>query len=209
MVLDSHRHLADRFLDPLARPLERVSPNAISWAAFGCAAAASAALVVGGGPLLGLAAFLVFLNALLDALDGKVAKATGRASLRGDFVDHVLDRYADVFVLGAIALGPYCPPALGLVAIVGVLLTSYMGTQAQAVGLGRDYGGLLGRADRLALLIGAIAIQAIADPAGRVALGVAPVALTVLGWAIAAIGVLSHITAAQRALRAWRRLSAK
>ena len=38
-------------------------------------------------------------------------------------------------------------------ALVFTLLTSYMGTQAQAVGLKRNYGGLLGRADRMVLLL--------------------------------------------------------
>ena len=37
--------------------------------------------------------------------------------------------------------------------MVGMLLTSYMGTQSQAVGYQRVYGGLLGRADRLVLLM--------------------------------------------------------
>ena len=149
------------------------------------------------------------LNALLDALDGKVAKATGRASARGDFLDHVLDRYADVFVLGGIAFSPYCPPSLGFLAVVGVLLTSYVGTQAQALGLGRHYGGVLGRADRLVILIAALALRAAADPAGRVLLGFGAASFTVLGWAIAAIAVLAHFTAVQRAAGIWRRLLAR
>ncbi|HWR28149.1 MAG TPA: CDP-alcohol phosphatidyltransferase family protein, partial [Candidatus Thermoplasmatota archaeon] len=90
---------------------------------------------------------------LFDAIDGKVAKLTNKASARGDFLDHVLDRYADVFMVGALALSSWCRPPIGLLAIVGVLLTSYMGTQAQAIGHRRDYSGLLGRADRLVLLI--------------------------------------------------------
>ena len=209
MVLDDYRELADRFLEPLARPLRAVNPDALSWVALLCALAAGAAIVMGGGYALAFAAFLVLLNALFDALDGKVAKATGRDSVRGDFLDHVLDRYADVFVLGGIAFSPYCPPALGLLAVVGVLLTSYMGTQAQAVGLGRYYGGLLGRADRLVILIAALAVQAAADPAGRVLLGFGAASFTVLGWAIAAIAILGNLTAMQRAAGIWRRLSAK
>jgi archaetidylinositol phosphate synthase len=39
------------------------------------------------------------------------------------------------------------------------MLTSYMGTQAQALGVGRDYSGVLGRADRLVLLLFAPLIQ--------------------------------------------------
>ena len=42
---------------------------------------------------------------------------------------------------------------IGFGAIIGVLMLSYMGTQAQAVGAGREYAGLLGRADRLIVLM--------------------------------------------------------
>jgi archaetidylinositol phosphate synthase len=90
---------------------------------------------------------------LFDAIDGKVAKLTNKASARGDFLDHALDRYADVFMVGALAVSSWCRPPIGLLAIIGVLLTSYMGTQAQAIGHKRDYSGLLGRADRLVLLL--------------------------------------------------------
>jgi archaetidylinositol phosphate synthase len=99
------------------------------------------------------AALFVLLNGLFDAIDGKVAHLTNKASARGDFIDHVLDRYADVFMVGGLALSPWCRSPIGLLAIIGVLLTSYMGTQAQAIGYKRDYSGLLGRADRLVLLM--------------------------------------------------------
>jgi len=95
----------------------------------------------------------VFLNSLFDALDGKVAKITGKQSKRGDFLDHTIDRYSDIFILLGIILGPLSRTWLGIFAIIGVLMTSYMGTQADAVGVSRDYGGIAGRAERLLLLI--------------------------------------------------------
>ena len=207
MVLDAYRDLADKFLKPMARSLGTVNPDTLSWAALVCALGGGIAVAIGGGWALALATLLVLLNALLDALDGKVARATGRASTRGDFLDHVLDRYADVFVLGGVAVSPYCPPTLGFLAIIGVLLTSYMGTQAQAVGLKRHYGGLLGRADRLVILVAALALQAIVDPSGQTLLGFGPASLTILGWAMAVFAVLGNVTAIQRAVGIWRRLS--
>ena len=54
--------------------------------------------------------------------------------------------------MGGIALGPLVDMTIGFSAIVGILMLSYMGTQAQAVGAGREYAGLLGRADRLVVL---------------------------------------------------------
>ena len=109
--------------------------------------------------LLLVSSVCVGLNGFLDALDGKVARLLNIASLRGDLLDHVLDRYSDVFILGGIILSGWCDTRIGLVALVGVLLTSYLGTQAQAVGLKRKYEGFLTRADRLTILIIAPLIQ--------------------------------------------------
>src|SRR3989475_3000540 len=146
MVLDRYRAFADRILVPVASRLIRVNPNLVSWVAFLGAVGAGVAFFFGGAGFLGLALGLILVNAYLDALDGKIAKMTGKASMRGDFLDHVLDRYADVFMLGGIAFNAtYCRLGVGTLALLGVLLTSYMGTQAQAVGQGRAYGGVLGR----------------------------------------------------------------
>ena len=207
MVLDAYRHLADVVLDPIARRLSGVSPNALSAAALVSAGFAGISFLFPGGWPLALGAFFVFLNALLDALDGKVAKIAGKASRRGDFLDHVLDRYADVLMLGGLAIGPYVPVWLGLLAIVGVLLTSYMGTQAQAVGAGRDYRGILGRADRLVILVVAAVLQAGFDPNSIRDLGIEPLRYSVLGWAMVLFAVLGNLTAIQRAVSTWRQLS--
>jgi archaetidylinositol phosphate synthase len=103
----------------------------------------------------------VGLNSILDLLDGKVAQMAGKASPRGDFLDHAVDRFSDtVFILG-IAVSPWANESIGLAALAGTLLTSYMGTQAQAVGLKRHYGGLLGRADRMVLLLAIPLLQAV------------------------------------------------
>jgi archaetidylinositol phosphate synthase len=95
---------------------------------------------------------LIFASGVFDVLDGEVARTTRTASRQGDFLDHVVDRYADLVILLGIAASGFVNPLLALLALVSLLLTSYMGTQAQAVGAGRAYGGLLSRADRLVLL---------------------------------------------------------
>jgi hypothetical protein len=109
----------------------------------------------------------------------------------------VLDRYADVVIVVGLAggVGQY---ALGFAAVTGVLMTSYLGTQAQAVGLDRVYGGLGGRADRLAL-VGLVAV--LAPAVGRFA------GLTVVGWLLVALAIVGHLTALQRFYHAMRALS--
>ncbi len=106
----------------------------------------------------------------------------------------MIDRYADVFILGGACLGGYVDPAVGTVVLAGVLLVSYLGTQAQAVGIGRVYGGIMGRADRLIIIILATSVNIVYTPA----FGVYGVNYSILGWALVLIGIASHITALQR-----------
>lgn len=159
MVLDEHRDTVDPVLTKIAGRLKNINPDTISWIALLCALIAGAFFYISTPDtellnyFLFFAVLFVFLNGLFDALDGKIAKLTNKSSLRGDFLDHALDRFADVFIVGGLALSPWIRPSIGLIAMIGVLLTSYMGTQAQAVGYKRVYAGLLGRADRLALLM--------------------------------------------------------
>jgi archaetidylinositol phosphate synthase len=162
MVAEGYRARVQPYVDRMARPFLRWSPNQLSVLAFAlCAgAAALAAGVRFTTPLLFLGVtFLVFFGGVFDVLDGEVARATGRSSRRGDFLDHVLDRYADVLLMLGFAVSGFANPILALVALVSLLLTSYMGTQAQAVGLGRIYRGLLSRADRLLILAAVAALE--------------------------------------------------
>ncbi len=117
-----------------------------------------------------------------------------KASKRGDFLDHAIDRYADVFMVGGLALSSWCDVRIGLLAIVGMLLTSYMGTQAQAIGYKRDYSGLLGRADRLVLLMITPLIQHIILHYNFQM----PWGFSLLEWVLIYFAVMGNITAVQR-----------
>jgi archaetidylinositol phosphate synthase len=158
MVLDNYRTTLDWWLVPLAKAFRRVDPDVFTWASLAVAVLGGVAFWRSGPSAEGLTLLLVawacvLLNSVLDLLDGKVAKLTGKATPRGDYLDHAVDRFADTaFILG-IAFSPWARLEWGVAAIVAILLTSYMGTQAQAVGLKRNYGGLLGRADRMVLLL--------------------------------------------------------
>ncbi len=159
MVLDRTRDKADPLLTIIGKRFSSVNPDILTWCALLFSFVAGVFFYFSTPEtelqnfFLFFAVFFVILNGFFDAIDGKVAKLTNKASTRGDFLDHALDRYADVFMVGGLSLSSFCRPPIGLLAMTGVLLTSYMGTQAQAIGYKRDYSGLLGRADRLALLI--------------------------------------------------------
>ncbi|UCG70715.1 MAG: CDP-alcohol phosphatidyltransferase family protein [Thermoplasmata archaeon] len=202
MVLNSYRASADPYLLPLAKRMRNVEPNTLTWLAFIFAVLAGLFFYLGRVWLLLLAALCIFLNAIFDALDGKIAKITGKASKRGDFLDHVLDRYADVFIIGGIMLSVHCDWIIGLLALLGVIFASYMGTQAQALGCGRDYSGILGRADRLVILTIVPLIQFLAylDLNGRIWI------FTPMEYAMIWFAFAGHFTAIQRGIRTWERL---
>ncbi len=200
MVLDGKRSLVDPLLTGLATKLDFASANFFSWLAFLFAIIAGF-LFYFSDPnnavtwtYLPLASLFIFSNGLFDAIDGKIAKLTNTSSKQGDFLDHALDRYADVFIVGGLGLSPWCDMRIGFFALIGMLLTSYMGTQAQAVGYRRVYGGILGRADRLVLLMIAPVIHFLLINNNAVLIW----GYNVLEWVLIIIAIVGNITAAQR-----------
>lgn len=201
MTLDRLRPLASRVVNPFVEASARagLTPNTLSVTAFALALGAGVAFsFTDTSPWLAMGgAVLVFCNGWLDLLDGALARRLNVASSTGDLLDHVLDRYADIVVLVGLAAGTD-QYGLGLAAVTGVLMTSYLGTQAQAVGLDRVYGGVLGRADRLALI-----------GIGGVFYALAPghfYGLTIIGWLLVLFAVVGHLTALQRFYHALRAL---
>jgi archaetidylinositol phosphate synthase len=193
MTLDRLRPVADRALTPVVSACSRLGlgPNGVSVVAMILALGAGGAFVFAKGDarLYAIGAVLVFLNGVLDLVDGALARRLGTDSAAGDLLDHVLDRYADIVVVAGLAAGVE-QYALGFAAVTGVLMTSYLGTQAQAVGVDRVYGGLLGRADRLALVgIVGVSMVVVPDPIRG---------FTLVGWLLALFAVLGHATAIQR-----------
>ncbi|MFQ6060969.1 MAG: CDP-alcohol phosphatidyltransferase family protein, partial [Thermoplasmata archaeon] len=174
--------------------------------AFLCAVIAGFMFWLGGMWAMLFAFLFLCLNALLDALDGKIAKMFGKASKRGDFLDHVLDRYADIFIVGGILLSGFYNFVLAFFALLGILLTSYMGTQAQAVGAGRDYGGIMGRADRLFVLMLLTLVQLIAFPFQFGGFYIYGLFISFIDIAMIIIAIGGNVTAVQRAVRTWKRI---
>jgi len=197
MTLDQYRSVAERLLGPWVRVAAKLglSPDQVSVIAFGVAIAAGVAFATGQPSFYLLGAALVLLNGWFDLVDGALARHLEVSSDGGDLLDHVLDRYADIAILAGFTAG-IDAYALGFAAVTGVLMTSYLGTQIQAVGIGRDYGGLLGRADRLALM-GIVGVVAAVYSAPLV------VGLNVVGLLLVLFAVVGHLTAVQRFLGAW------
>jgi archaetidylinositol phosphate synthase len=152
MVLDSYRSKVDGTLTRLASPFVKINPNSISILSLLLAALAGIFYFLGSFFLIFSFVFIA-LSALFDALDGKVARIRNLQSKKGDLLDHVFDRYSDIFIILGMVFSAYGDLKIGILAIIGIMLTSYMGTQSQALGLGRNYSGILGRADRLVFML--------------------------------------------------------
>ncbi|MFB6256862.1 MAG: CDP-alcohol phosphatidyltransferase family protein [Haloplanus sp.] len=202
MTLDRLRPVAELVLDPMVVAADRVglTPDGISVLAFGFAVAAAGGFSLATPLGYTLGACCVLANGWLDLLDGALARTQNVDSRGGDLLDHVLDRYADIVLVVGLAAG-VSRYDLGLLAVTGVLMTSYLGTQIQAVGLGREYGGLVGRADRLALIgVAALLAAVVGGPIG-------PLSLSVVGYLLVFFAVIGHVTAIQRFWGAWSDLS--
>ena len=132
----------------------RVHPDVLTGAALALAALGGALLWAGAQmPALLLFVPLVALGrTTLNALDGLVARRTGLARPWGEVLNDGADRLADVVLLGGLALAPTSDGRLGAAALVAVLLSSYLGVLSKAAGGPRQYGGVMGKADRMLYL---------------------------------------------------------
>lgn len=207
MVLERYRTGWDAFLLPLARGLQTVglTPNRVTVLSLFFALVAAVAFALADASRLWLlfaGAAAVSVNAILDGLDGRLARLTNASTKRGDYLDHVTDRYADLAILVGLSLSPLADLRWGIFAIAGTFLTSYMGTQAQALGLGRNYAGWLGRADRLVILIAVPALWWIATWFGLAW----PWSATPITVMLAYFALVGNLTALQRFWSGWKQL---
>ncbi len=127
-----------------------MTPTAMT--VLGLALVLTGAVLVGTGRLVG-GAWVIALGSLLDGLDGAVARASGRVTARGAFLDSAFDRVGEIAAFAGLAFameGMARILLLIVLAIGGAMLVPYMRARAEAEGLdGR--GGLMGRTERLIL----------------------------------------------------------
>jgi CDP-diacylglycerol--glycerol-3-phosphate 3-phosphatidyltransferase len=187
-----------RLIEPVADGLVRrgIAPNTITTVGTLCSMAGGMLYALGhirsGGWVLGV-------TALFDVLDGTVARRTGRSTAFGAFYDSTLDRVADGFVLGGLAVFFASRPedwALAMVVtcvlgLIGTFVTSYTRARAEALGVNANV-GVLQRPERVVLLSAPQAFFGFA--LGGLVLGAILVVLTVTAW----------LTAAQRIAAVYR-----
>src|SRR6476646_6427427 len=183
------RTLASRSIVGLART--RITPNALTTAGVSlCLAAAVLVYFEDHNTFLfyWLGAFVFVIGSILDILDGALARAGGKATPFGSFLDSTTDRVGEGAMLGAIALifarhGNEVALAAAIAAVAGSFLVSYTRAKAEALGL-RGGVGFGSRAERVV----AITTGLVLAPWG------------LLPWAIYLLTATAWLTVLQRIL---------
>ncbi len=191
-------------MTPIAVGLGRLglSPNALTVIGFLIACVAA---VAAGAQAWILAGLLVVFGGVFDLFDGALARATGKVSKLGAFMDSVFDRWGEgvVYVgilFGALELGQYLPAILTGAAMVAAFMVSYTRAKAESLGFAPGTGmaniGLAPREVRIVILtIGLIGAGILGTSAEGVA---TPTGLIVLEAALGLIAILATVTVIQR-----------
>ena len=183
------RTLASRSIVGLART--RITPNALTTAGVSlCLAAAVLVYFDDHNKFLfyWVGALVFVVGSILDILDGALARAGGKTTPFGSFLDSTTDRVGEGAMLGAIALifarhGNEVALGATIAAIAGSFLVSYTRAKAEALGLRGDV-GLGSRAERVVAITAGLVLA----PWG------------VLQWAIYLLTATAWLTVLQRIL---------
>ena len=190
MVLNRLRGRLAPLLESIGRGFAATGLSANFWTGVGLAVAFAAAVVYGSfleySYILG--GILLLVSGFFDMVDGQVARATGRSSKRGAFLDSMFDKIAEVAIFAGLASGGLVAPEIALLGIGMSLLVSYARAKADALGIEIRGLGIGERAERLLI----IAI-----------VGMIP---GMMALAVLAVVVISAITVAQRMRYVYRRL---
>jgi CDP-diacylglycerol--glycerol-3-phosphate 3-phosphatidyltransferase len=191
------RGLAARSMTGLART--RVTPNMLTASGVGLCAFGAVLVYFEYRTewlfFFGGLAFVV--GSILDILDGALARAGGKQTPFGGFLDSTLDRVGEGLMLGAIALvfmreGRELALGLAVAAIGGSFLVPYARAKAEALGIKGDV-GIGSRAERVVVI----------------SIGLAFAPWGALPWAIGLLALTAWFTVLQRILHVRRELRAR
>jgi CDP-diacylglycerol--glycerol-3-phosphate 3-phosphatidyltransferase len=142
-------------LDAIAGFLLKIglTPNAVTL--FGVAFSAGVAVLLALGHIT-WGGILMVLAAPMDALDGSMARLSGKVSNFGAFLDSVTDRYSEMIILAGLLvyfIGQSNTTAILLIfaAAVGSILVSYTKARAESLGYNAKV-GILTRVERVIVL---------------------------------------------------------
>ena len=115
----------------------RLTPNAISLTGFVLNIVAALLIL---DRLFFLAGVAFIVGSVMDTLDGRYSRMSGKGTQFGAFLDSTLDRIEEGVVLAAVAwyfadIGNAVAAAMCVVAVLGSLMVSYTRARAEALGI--------------------------------------------------------------------------
>ena len=160
----------------------RLTPNRLTLLGFGGVCAVAVLIVTRQWVIAG---FLYVAFSLGDSLDGTLARAQGRASRFGAFLDSTLDRLAEGVILGALGVtfaerGQQWIVAACFVALTASFLVSYTRARSEGLGIDTNKGGLMGRPERLVLTGAGIFMGSLGSVLAAVIVVLAALSLTTM-----------------------------
>lgn len=175
---------------PLFQWLDRlgISPNILTFAGLALSLVASGLLWTGRFRLAGL---VMLAGGLCDMLDGGVARVRGRENSFGAFLDSIVDRYSDLFLLTGLLLffageGRVWLVGICSMAMVGTALVPYARARAECF-MPKCTVGWMERPERILVLAAGALFQA-------------------TEWAVSLLALLAHVTVLQRIHYCWKEL---
>jgi CDP-diacylglycerol--glycerol-3-phosphate 3-phosphatidyltransferase len=182
--------------EPIGRGLARLglSPNALTLIGFGIAVLAAVAAGAGAWLVAGL---LVIFGGVFDMFDGLVARATGKVSKAGAFMDSTFDRWGEAVVYvgivwGCVVAGLDLGALLAAAAMAAAFMVSYTRARAESLGFVPGPGmaniGFAPREVRLVILTVGLIVAGIAGSSTALVLEVT----------LGLLAVLATVTTVQR-----------
>ena len=188
MVLNKYRENVRGYLEAIVRPLAKagLTPNTVTLIGL-LFSLLSAYIYSLREPRL--AALVLLIGSLVDALDGTLARLTGKTSRFGAFLDSTFDRISDGAVLFGIALGSLVDWRVAFLTLIGSYLVSYERCRAELAGSGKLAVGIAERAERLIILM-----------------AFSFIGVEYVKYGVYIVGILAWITVLQRFYAAYQRL---
>jgi len=142
-----------RTLKPIENGLVRwhVHPTIINLAGLALSLLAAGAILASSISAWWLLAVPLLVNSrtACNALDGLVARRLGYASRFGEVLNEMIDRVSDTAIFGSLYFLPGVNGLLAIATLIVILLNSYLSILSKAAGGSRQYGGVMGKADRM------------------------------------------------------------
>jgi archaetidylinositol phosphate synthase len=187
-MISSRKGKLARLFSPFTKLLQKtnLSPTGVTVLGFLISLLVIPLIIVFANYALG--SVIILATGFFDALDGAYARAINKVTLRGGFIDSVLDRYSDAIVIGTLIYAGLCNVVWGVVALIGSLLVSYSRARVEAYGVKHFLVGFAERPVRLLMLAAALLLE-----------GYFP---KTLNYMIIALAIMTHLTVLQRAIYA-------